>query len=304
MPLFNRVAQLVVGKSGGKGILIDSLRFEFQIEKTLSETLNNSTLKIYNLNPSHRKIVETVNNAVILSAGYSENIGAVHLFTGVIRRALTARESVDWITELEIDDGLLAYRDSKFTADFKPGAKGIDVLASVTKRFGIPVSKLPAIDNKIYPSGWSFVGRSRDALSAVCEYLGCEWSIQNQTLQVLKKGGAVKNTAVLISSDTGMIGSPAFEIKTLSDKDAAKQGTTTDSAGAIVRNIKTDEGTQERLQIMGYKVKSLLQPSIQPGNIIKLKAEGIEGFFKVESISHSGDTFGSDWFSELSVRFI
>jgi hypothetical protein len=304
MPLFNRVAELVVGQSGGKGILIENLRFQFQIEKTLSETLNNSTLKIYNLNRDSRKLVETANNAVILRAGYSEDIGPVHLFTGVVRRALTVRDSVDWITDLELDDGLLAYRDSKFTADFKPGAKGADVLAAVASKFGIPAQKLPKIDNKIYPNGWSFVGRSRDAMGAVCEYLGCEWSIQGQEVQVLKKGGSAQSAAALISPNTGMIGSPAFETKTLSDKDAAKQGVTTDSKGAIVKATKTDSGTQERLQIMGYKVKSLLQPSIQPGHIVKLEAEGINDFLKVEAISHSGDTFGSDWFSELSLRLI
>lgn len=305
MPLFGRVAELVVGKSGGNGILIKDLRVSFGIEKTASETLNNSKISIYNLNPDNRKLVETPNNAVILKAGYSEDIGAITIFVGIIRRSLTIREGVDWVTELELDDGLIAYRDSKFSLTFPPGAKGSDVIAGVAKEFDLPVLPIPAdIASKTYPNGFSFVGRSRDAMGKVCQYLGAEWSIQNQQIQVLKKGGVAKRTAILLSPETGLIGSPALEAKTLSDKAAAKQGITTNSSGVIKRNTEKNGDIKERLEIQGYKCKSLLQPTILPGDLVKLKSEGIDNFFKVEKVVHSGDNFGADWHSELSLRFV
>jgi len=48
------------------------------------------------------------NNAVILKAGYEQDIGAITIFVGIVRRSLTIRDGCDWITELELDDGLLA----------------------------------------------------------------------------------------------------------------------------------------------------------------------------------------------------
>lgn len=303
--LFNRVAELEVGQAGAKGILIKDLRFSFNIEKTSSETLNNSTLKIYNLSPSSRKLVETPNNLVILRAGYEQDIGAITIFTGNIRRALTVREGVDWVTELELDDGLIAYRDSKVSLSFSPGVSGVNVLTSIASKFNMPVKPLPSdIANKTYPTGYSFVGRVREAMTKVCEYLDLEWSIQNQEIQILKKGGSVKNQVIVLSPDSGLIGSPALESKTMSDKDAAKKGLSTNSQGVIKRNKVGENGdVKQRLEVQGYKVKSLLQPTIQCGHIVKLKAEGVDDFLKVEKVNHIGDTFGGEWVTELSLRY-
>lgn len=308
MPLFDRVAELVVGQSGKEGLLIKDLRISFSIEKTLTETLNTSTIRIYNLSPTSRKIVEAPNNAVILKAGYTQDKGALTIFVGIVRRSLTIREGVDWVTELELDDGLIAYRDSKFSTSFDPGSRGVDVLKQVADKFGIAVGKLPdAIEQKIYPNGFSFVGRARDAMAKVCNYLGLEWSIQNQTIQVLKKGGYRERTAIVISTDTGMIKSPQLEAKTMSDKLAAKQGLTTNSAGVVTK--KSDKLTvsgnppKDRLEVQGYKVETLMQPTILPGDVVQVKAEGIDNFFKVEKVTHQGDTHGDEWVTELSLRF-
>lgn len=308
MALFDRVAQLVVGQSGKDGILIEKLRFSFSIEKTLTETLNTSTIKIYNLSPDSRKTVEAPNNAVVLKAGYAKDKGALTIFVGIVRRSLTRREGSDWVTELELDDGLIAYRDSKFTTTFQPGSSGIAVMRQVADQFGLPVLALPALEDKIYPNGFSFVGRVRDAMNKVCNYMGCEWSIQNQEIQILKKGGSRERTALVISQDTGMIGSPELEAKTMSEKLAAQQGLTTNSDGVVTvvtdRLTETGKTPKARLEVQGYKVNTLMQPTMLPGDVIKIEAEGVNNFFKVEKVTHQGDTHGNEWVTEASVRFI
>lgn len=309
MALFKRVAELIVGQSGKEGILIKDLRFSFSIEKTLTETLNTSTVRIYNLSESSRKMVETPNNALILKAGYAQDQGPITIFVGVVRRALTVREGPDWVTELELDDGLIAYRDTKLTTTFKPGTKAVDVLNFVAEQFGLPVRRLPdVIAFKIYPNGFSSVGRVRDAMSKVCNYLGLEWSIQNQEIQIINKGGATARTAIVISPTTGMLGSPEMEAKTMSDKLAAKQGITTKSDGVIVKKsdkvLASGKAPKDRLEVQGYKVRSLLQPTLIPGDIVKVEAEGVNNFFKIEKVTHQGDTHGSEWESEINVRFL
>lgn len=308
MALFDRVCELVVGQSGKEGILISDLRISFSIEKTLNETLNTSTIKIYNLAPSSRKLVETPNNAVVLKAGYKQDKGAITIFVGIVRRSLTTRQGPDWVTELELDDGLIAYRDSKFSASYKPGTAAIDVLKQVSAKFGLPVGSIPADSVKQYPQGFSFVGRVRDAMNKVCHYLGYEWSMQNQEIQVIKKGGFKERTAIVISQDTGMIGSPELESKTMSDKLAAKQGLTTNSNGVVTKRSDkltvSDNPPKDRLEVQGYKVNTLMQPTILPGHVVKIEAIGINDWYKVERVTHQGDTHGNEWTTECSVRFI
>lgn len=308
MALFDRVCELIVGQSGKDGILITDLRISFSIEKTLNETLNKSTIKIYNLSPTSRKLVETPNNAVILKAGYKQDKGAVTIFVGIVRRSLTSREGPDWITELELDDGLIAYRDSKTSLSFAPGSSARDVLSQVASKFGLPIGSLPEEGDKQYPQGFSFVGRVRDAMNKVCNYLGYSWSIQNQEIQIIKKGGFKERTAIVISQDTGMVKSPELEAKTMSDKLAAKQGLTTASNGVITKRSDkltvSNNPPKDRLEVQGYKVNTLLQPTVLPGHVVKLEAEGINDFFRVEKCTHQADTHGSEFVTELSLRFI
>lgn len=302
--LFDRVAELEIGQSGSKGILIKDLRFAFNIEKTSSETLNSSTVKIYNLNLSSRKLIAIPNNILILRAGYAQDVGAITIFTGSVRRALTMREGVDWITELQLDDGLIAYRDSKISLSFAVGVSALSVLKTVAGQFNLPVGTLPlGIVDKAYTTGFSFVGRVREAMAKVCAYLGLEWSIQNQQIQIIKKGGTVKNQIVLLSPESGLIGSPAFESKTMNEKAAAKKSVTTDSKGKVVKSGAKGD-VKQRLQVEGFTATSLLQPTIQCGNVIKLKAEGIEEFLKVEKLTHNGDTHGAEWTTELTLRYL
>lgn len=305
--LFDRVASLVIGQSGGKGVEVAGLRIVFNIEKTSTETLNNSTIDIYNLSPDSQKLIETPNNAVILKAGYKQDVGAQTIFVGIVRRSLTVRDGPDWVTKLELDDGLLAYRDSKKSFSFPAGASGIGVLKSVAASFNLPVRQLAKdIQDKTYTQGFSFVGRSREAMAKVCGYLGLEWSIQNQEIQVIKKGGTVQRTALVLSEDTGMIGSPALEAKTLSDKAAAKQGITVNSAGVIQRRKENVDGEIDtKLEVQGYKVVSLLQPSLEPGAVVQLKSAKVDGIFmRVEKVNHKGDTHGGEWHSDISLRFV
>lgn len=307
MALFDRVCELVVGQSGKEGILITDLRISFSIEKTLNETLNTSTIKIYNLSPSSRKLVETPNNACILKAGYKQDKGAVTIFVGIVRRSLTTREGPDWVTNLELDDGLIAYRDSKTSLSFAAGTSARDVLIQVANKFGLPTNTIPESD-KQYPQGFSFVGRVRDAMNKVCNYLGFEWSIQNQEIQIIKKGGFKERTAIVISQDSGMVGSPELEAKTMSDKLAAKQGLTTNSKGVVTKRSDkltvSDNPPKDRLEVQGYKVNMLMQPTMLPGDVVKLEAEGINDFFRVVKTSHDGDNFGNEWQTQATLRFL
>jgi hypothetical protein len=102
-----------------------------------------------------------------------------------------------------------------------------------------------------------------------------------------------------------MVGSPTKESKTMTEKAAAKEGVTAKQPGVQKTVKKNKQGEeQELLRVLGYKVKSLLQPQLEPGGYVQLKTESILGeFFRIEELTHTGDTDGSEWHTEITLRF-
>lgn len=304
--LFNRVASLVIGKEGGKGKELAGLRFAFSIQKGATRSPNQCSVRIWNASPETRALISVIGNVLILKAGYAEDVGATTIFTGNVTRSLTVREGADWITELEMQDGFLEFRDAKVSLSFGRGATVQQVVTEISKKFGLPVRPLPvSIAQKQYSAGFAFVGRVRDAMDKACENGNLEWSIQNREIQVLPKGGVFKQKAYVLAPDTGLIGSPMQESKTMTEKAAAKQGVTAAQPG-VRRSQKRDKDgeVQEVLQVLGYKVKTLLQPLLEPGGYVQIKSRGIAGeFFRIEELTHSGDTHGNDWHTDLTLRY-
>lgn len=305
--LFNRVASLVIGESGGKGQELAGLRFSFSIQKSAAKTPNQCSVRIWNASPSTRAKIEVIGKVLILKAGYSEDTGAVTIFTGNVTRSLTTREGPDWVTELEIQDGFLEFRDTKVSVSFAADISAKQVITDLAGRLNLPVRPLPEDMPEIkYPSGFAFVGRVRDGLDKACELAGVEWSIQNGQVQIIKRGGTIKQQAYVLSPDTGMIASPQQESKTMTEKAAAKEGITAGSPGVRKTKERNNDGeVQEVLQVLGYKVTSLLQPLIEPGGYVQIKSKGINGeFFRVEELTHVGDTHGNEWHSEITLRHL
>lgn len=305
--LFNRVVSLVIGKENGKGREIANLRIAFSIEKGSTKSPNKCTARVWNASADTRAVMEAVGAVMILKAGYLDDIGASLIFTGNVTRSLTVREGPNWITELEMEDGFLEFRDKKVTLSFAAGATTTQVISKIASEFDLTVRPLPKdIAEKQYKSGFAFVGRVRDALDKACNYAGCEWSIQNREVQVLKKGGVLRQRAYLLSPETGLIGSPHREHKTMTEKAAAKENITLQQPGVRKTTKKDKDGeVQEMLMVLGYKVKTLLQPMIEPGGLVQIKSAGIDGeFFKVEEMTHKGDTHGREWETELTLRYV
>ena len=305
--LFNRVCSLVIGKEGGKGRELSGLRIAFSIQKGATKSPNKCTVKVWNTSPETRAMIEVIGNVMILKAGYTEDIGAKTIFSGNVTRTLTVREGPDWITELEMEDGFLEFRDAKVSLSFGKGATTQQVVTAISKKFGLPVRPMPAdIARKQYTAGFAFVGRVRDAMDKACEHSGLEWSIQNREIQIIKKGGVFKQKAYLLSADTGLIGSPMQESKTMTEKAAAKEGITADQPGVRKTTERDKDGdVQQMLRVLGYKVKTLLQPLVEPGGYVQVKSKGVDGeFFRVEELTRTGDTHGNEWHTELTLRYV
>lgn len=51
----------------------------------------------------------------------------------------------------------------------------------------------------------------------------------------------------------------------------------------------------------GWNVKCLLQPVLNPGDLVYIDSQKIKGWFKIESLKHNGSYSGQNWYTELEV---
>ena len=291
---FNRIFRLIAGEEGGEGLLIeaegknDSLRIEFDIDKDLTQQTNKSSIKIYNLTDESCKKLEVDDRVCELQVGYAEDIGLRRIFLGNITYSTTRREGPDKITELELADGQDSLRDTVVSLGYSAGVSAKTVLNDVAAQMGVTTQIAPDMEFASYPAGFSFVGKGRDCLSKILDASGATWSIQNGSLQVIMAGGSTNVKALVFSPSSGLIGSPERIVKgvTRPDEESKKK-----------RKVKKDKKAKKA----GWKIKTLLAPTINPGDLVKVESVTITGWFKVESMKHRGDTHGREWYSEMEL---
>lgn len=269
----------------------NTLRVSFDITKDLSKQTNKGKITIWNLSDETRHKIVVPDTKVEFYAGYKDNGGAVRMFVGSVIHGITKDDGKDAQTELDLSDGQTAIRDTAFSLSFGPGTPGNTVIQYIADEMGLPVVYGDGVQFGEFKDGFSFVGMAKDALDAICYGSGVDWSIQNEILQLIKKGGTVSNKGLVFAPDSGLVGSPQWYVSTNSqanaatDKRAQKQGTQTDSANNSA----------------GWKIKTLLSPTMNPGDLVKLDSKYVEGWFKVKSAHHTGDTHAGNWNTELDL---
>lgn len=293
--LFNRVVSLTVGESGKEGIEIKDLRVTFIIRKDLNPDPNKNIIRVWNLSEESRLKLEKPGSVVLLKAGYSEDAGLVTIFSGTIVRAYSYRDRADIITELQVEDGFLEYRDTKVSVSFSKGTKLKTILQTVCNQFGIGVRQLPEnIEDTAYNSGFAYVGKLKDCMNKICANSNLQWSIQNREVQIIPNGGYFTKKSLHINKDSGMVGSPKIQVRSVSSKKAAALGINGASKEVITRTKTTKTGKQRITYITtGYRVSCLLQPTLEPGQYVKVTSFSLKGeWLKIEEVRHSGDTHG------------
>jgi len=287
--LFDRVYRLLVGTSGQKkGVEINELRIQFEIEKTAKKNPNKSTVKIYNLKKETREEFEKPDTRVLLYAGYKEDKGPLLIFNGNVTFAYSKFEPPDIITELELGDGAKEIRDSNISVGYGKKVKSGQVLNDVSKKMGMPLTMPSNAPERTWNNGLSYYGSSTGLLDKVTKGTGLEWSIQNNNLQVIEKGMVTTRTGILISPDSGLLKFPERERKDKNESSEAKPS----------KSKKTSDPSK---QIDGWKVTTLLLPTLNPGDRVKLESKTVTGVFRIQELKHSGDSHDGDWQTELKL---
>lgn len=277
MSLYDRVVRVDVQPRGGTGISIEDLRVSFDVTKTHTEATNTATIEVYNLSREHRGQLSGKHADVRLYAGYREDAGAALIFVGESGLVHSKMETTNAITVIEAQDGIKELREFRVSLSYKPGASVLQVLQGCASKIGLPLRASIEVTG-VYPRGFSYLGPVKEALDMACRRGNVRWSIQDAGLLILPKDKPSYSLGLMLSPETGMIGSPERITYTEGDLDG-------------------DEESRPE-----WKVTSLLQPLVLPTHQVQVRSNLLSGTFLVETVHHVGDTHGPEFITELELK--
>lgn len=292
---FDRTYKLVIGKKGQdkNAIVIEPpIRISFDIQKDIKSEPNENLIKIYNLAPQTRQAVEKQDLRCVLYAGYTEENNTTLLASGDIATAYSYRDGADWVTELFALDGLVEIRDTAVSLGYASGVNSTLILNDIATKMGLKLVASNTLSERKWANGFSFYGAARKALDKIVAGTGLEWSVQNGELQVVNKGKPTKRQGVVLAVDSGLIGSPERT------REAAR-GKSADSEDQKQANRKRTSLSNQAQD--GWNVKSLIVPQINPADKVKLESVSISGWFRAETVKHTGDSHSGDWITEMHL---
>ena len=267
----DRRAQLIIA---GKAVEFREslgLRLSFRVTRSLEKGPNPADVTVYSLGQETRKAAQG-GDAIQLSAGYGENMPL--LIVGEPDRVWSETHGPDILTRLTLAEKLADWRKVRVRKSFAPGSKPADILRDLMKGTTIEIStavekvRSDGIDAAVqeFTRGFTADGLAMDLVHKVLEEAGLEGSVQDGALQVLLPGETTGDTAVVLSAESGLIGSPEVGLE-----------------GEV-------------------RVESLMNGRVYPGRAIEIRSRHVEGIYRARTVTHDGDTHGRSWYTTIEAE--
>jgi hypothetical protein len=279
--LFGRCYSLSIGAPGQTAALqyanfnppgqtqpLSALKIRFDIQKNLIGSPNKSKIEVFNFSQQTRQAIK-VGWIVQLQVGYKNLVETI--FIGNINPAglKSDRNGADIITVMECGDGESSISTSVLNKTYPPGSTLAQILQDIaiamntttaTNPVGVGSGIAVGIPNVVYGRGKTISGACKDTLNTLLQPQGLRWSVQNGALDIIPAIAYNGDSAIVVSSATGMIGTPS----------------------------KNDQYTE---------FSSLLNPKLVPGALVQLISENtaLNGFYKVLTAHYEGDSHDSKW---------
>lgn len=283
-----RSCKLIVSSIGGDGLDLSELRIEFTVSQADIQTPNSALIRVWNLSAQTSKRIEKEFTRVTLQAGYGDDDTGV-IFDGTIVQLRRGRASAtDTYLDISAADGDAAYNFGIIVTSLAAGAKPEDQYKAATeafKKYGVDAGVIPAegLGNQALPRGKVMFGMARDYMRDLADTTLTSWSIQNGKVNMVKRGGYLPGEAVVLNSESGMIGIPeqtvgGINVKALLNPRFRYSG-----------RIRINEGDINRAAVS----LSAASPTVYLPRLVE------DGFYRIVVCNHSGDTRGDDWYSDL-----
>lgn len=278
----NRVYELIIGDyKTGNGLLIKDLQVTFDISKSTNNKnrTNSASIEIYNLSEESLKILDTDYPAAVFSAGYLDTGGVKRLFSGQVTNVSTRKSGTDIVTQITMGSGYTELNHETLSDVVPPGNNVQDAIEKLRKAIGADrgVYNGTNLNNEII-YGYPLSGTPKEMLDELAEKYQLDWQLDDGVLYVHDNDRAATEQfqlAYVISPFTGLIERP---YRVSGDKRRSKK---------------------DKVKKPGVQMKILLNPEIKAGDIIRIEEGLLKGWYKVDSLRHTGSWRGENWYTEI-----
>ena len=226
---FNREYVLEISGTAIPDPIVIKLPFtiEFDIERNNYSSVNRGTLKIYNLSRIHRQQIvhdqwDQSNSGpqtiyVVLQAGYGLGPNYPVILKGNATRAFSYRQGVNFITQIDVFDGGLAYINAVTSRTFQAGTQISFVAEKLIKDltnhapFGLSVGVISDLVGQLGKS----TTYSGNPIQLLVELSNSNFFIDNLKANILLQEDAVGGSNVVVNSQSGLLGTPIKEAQWL-----------------------------------------------------------------------------------------
>lgn len=299
-PLFPRKCSVFVGDNAG-GLDVSVLRCVFTVSQFAVQTPTTCNLRIYNL--SSDGIEQLKGLRLVVQAGYESQYGVV--FDGLVIQKLKGRENeTDTYLDIVAVDGYSAYANAYMNQTLEAGYSQEQLyqtyIDSVT-RHDVTAGAVPGFSPLKYPRGKVMYGPTRDYIREFATQANCRWGIDQNTINLEPiEITAPTEDAVEVNALTGLVGTP--------------QQTLDGINLTTLMNPKIRGGQHGRwIHINNKTVINLMRPStaiaagtqfsnvhMPDGTLVTtFPSIAADGFYRVYSASHHGDTRGQAWHTNI-----
>jgi len=261
--------------------VIEDLRIVFEVSKSLRSFPNLAKIDIYNPNDDTVAFINGEDPLVLLSAGYSGNVGLI--FKGKLNNVFVNKQSEDRIVTMYAADGGRNWQQGTFNKTLSETIPINDVVKqlfdTLTDHEDIAIGPIQGLDlpaDKLL--GQTLSGSSKDILDMLAEDYNFTWSIQDGELIAVQGTRSVLgsvSTATLIKQSTGMIGSPTLT-----------------QIGADATSLLNPDLLPNSLFIIESDSAEIAVTGVQ---FLKVKRTIGEGKYRAFEVLHVGDTHGGQW---------
>lgn len=278
----NRQYSLTVGDyKTGNGLLIQDLQVTFDISKSTNNKnrTNSATIEVYNLSEESLKVLDTDYPAAVFEAGYLDTGGPKRLFAGQVTNISTRKSGTDIVTSIAMGSGYTFLNHETLSDVVPPGNNVQDAIEKLRKAIGADrgVYNGTNLNNEII-YGYPLSGTPKEMLDELAEKYQLDWQLDDGVLYVHDNDRAATEQfqlAYVISPFTGLIERP---YRVSGDKRRSKK---------------------DKVKKPGVQLKILLNPEIKAGDIIQIEEGLLKGWYKVDSIRHTGSWRGDNWMTEI-----
>lgn len=251
------------------------LKMDFSAAHTDDSEPSQAQVAIYNLNSTSIAFIKESGQTLRIESSYNDNSYSL-VFQGDIEHAWTSISGPDVAMNIKAEDGGNMLSTTRVSVSLAPGATAYQALSQLIAAAGAPLGVLDenmvsAASARVYATGITMFGSFGEFMDNISHELGGRWFVTDGAFNFIEDNAPVDNRAVLVTPNTGLIGSP---------------------------EVIMNKSRNDSKKISGIKWQMLMQPSLRPRqSFVIASREHDRDIVIAEKVMHKGDNWNGEFFT-------